>query len=79
MSTAIHHSAGRGPHHLMLGTDVTRLPTAPPPEPRTPDRDRLLAAFAAHGLQPFEAGPPGQGQAGQRAESHEPAAAPTGR
>lgn len=26
---------------------------APPAEPRAPDRDRLLAAFAAHGLQPF--------------------------
>jgi quercetin dioxygenase-like cupin family protein len=29
---------------------------APPSEPRAPDRDRLLAAFAAHGLQPFTPG-----------------------
>ncbi len=28
-----------------------------PAEPRAPDRDRLLAAFAAHGLQPFAPNP----------------------
>jgi quercetin dioxygenase-like cupin family protein len=30
----------------------------PPSEPCAPDRDRLLAAFAAHGLQPFTPHPP---------------------
>jgi quercetin dioxygenase-like cupin family protein len=34
------------------------LPDATPPsEPRPADRDRLLAAFAAHGLQPFQSEP----------------------
>jgi quercetin dioxygenase-like cupin family protein len=30
--------------------------SVPPSEPPVPDRDRLLAAFAAHGLQPFTPG-----------------------
>ena len=55
-----HAPAGRGPHHLMLGTvtvsrllggDETdgRLPDEPPPV----DRERLLAAFEKHGLTPY--------------------------
>jgi hypothetical protein len=56
------------------------LPTAAPPsEPRTPDRDRLLAAFAAHGLQPFKPGPPTDASAGRSAEPHPAVAASVGR
>lgn len=57
-----------------------QLPTAAPPsEPGTPDRDRLLAAFAAHGLQPFEPGPPTEARAGHGAEPHQAGATAVGR
>jgi quercetin dioxygenase-like cupin family protein len=51
-------SVGAGLERFFADAGEPLVEPALPFEPHAPDRDRLLAAFAAHGLQPFKPGDP---------------------
>ncbi len=56
-------SAPAGLERFFADAGEPLVEPVPPSEPPAPDRDRLLAAFAAHGLAPFAPGPAAQARA----------------